>query len=475
MIPSGQDAGQRRCDGSDWEVTTDRHPTSSKHQLQNTECAPSLHLENLPAELRVLILSKAPDLPTLRALVRASPVLHAQYRNDRNNILRACLSREMDGVLIDAYATTMSRVCELGPRTDQTITNYLSGYQTWLSSSCPFPDIKSIDPGRLRWIAAYHISIARPLARLYSKWAQANLKKAVVLSTGQHRAAVGDINDSAEKETENATYLSDHDVKLSRSEEIRVFRALYRYETYHHLFGQNQRQRRGAFRDSEINSLFFCLFDPWEVEAIGCIYTFIRFRYEDIFNQVKPDLHPTNERFRQGNGVFNPAGSHDLDWEHDDYMHGTISRGLKLTARLLVIDDHEKLVAKMQRCLTHFRELDDTMSEALGIMAQSERRDTSTNARDEAEQRRDSIHFGGDVVPPDGPPFAWVVLWGGKYSNIYGEYVPESVSQWGYVMWDERRWADMGADENLVAGQWKTSPHLVDEIENDYNWRPVGP
>lgn len=312
MMPSGQDAG------SDWEDTTDGHPTSSKHHLEDTKRAPSPHIENLPAELRVLILSKAPDLPTLRALVRASPVLHAQYRNDRNSILRACLSRELDGLLIDAYATVMSRVCELGtPRTDETITDYLDSYQTWLSSSGPFPNIKLIDPGRLRWIAAYHISIARPLARLYSKWALANLKKAIVSSAGQQGVAATENNESAEEEIANVASSSGQDVELSRSEEIRVFRALYRYETFHHLFGQNKGQRHGAFRHPDINELFFCLFDPWEAEAIGCIYTFVRHRYEDIFNQVKPDLHPTNEKFRQKNGVFNPTGSHDLEWEHD--------------------------------------------------------------------------------------------------------------------------------------------------------------
>ncbi|TGJ80527.1 hypothetical protein E0Z10_g8232 [Xylaria hypoxylon] len=461
MTPTSQDAGRVQCDSSDWEEATNEHPASSKHRLEGTENPSSSRVESLPAELRVLLLSSMPDLPTLRSLVRASPVLHAQYRHDRNSILRACLGRELDGFLIDAYATAMSRARELGPRTDKTITDYLNIYQTWLVSSTSFPNIKSIDPGRIRWMVAYHISVARPLARLYSNWALANLKRAVLSSTGQQGAAAPD----------------DHDIQLSRSEEIRVFRALYRYETYHHLFGQNQGQRQGGFRHHEIHDLFFCLFDPWEAEAVGCFHVFVRHKYEDIFNRVKADLHPRNARFRLENGVYNPDGSHDLEIEHDDYMDGTVARGLKMTARLLAIDDHEKLVSKMQRCLTHSRELDAPMRQALGSVAQNDRREMSTNfpnARDKAEQRRDPIHFVGDAVPPDGPPFAWVVLWGGKYSNIYGEYVPQSVRLWGYVMWDERRWIDMGADENLVARQWETSPDLVEEIETDYNWRPVG-
>ncbi|KAI0548220.1 hypothetical protein F4679DRAFT_596958 [Xylaria curta] len=460
------------CDGSDWDDATDE---SSKHRLKDIESPSSSRLENLPVELGLLLLSSMPDLPTLRALVHASPILHAQYRYNRNSILRACLSRELDGFFIDAYATAMSRVRDLGPRTDETIADYLDTYQTWLSSSAPFPNMKSISPGRIRWMVAYHISVARPLARFYSNWALANLKKAVLASTSRQGIVEAGINEVAKKEVEeDAAAQDDHDTELSRSEEIRLFRALYRYETYYHLFGRNQGQRQGGFRHHEIHDLFFCLFDPWEAEAVGCIETFVRSKYEDIFNQVKADLHPRNARFRQENGVYNPEGSHDLEMEHNDYMDGTISRGLKMTARLLVIDDHEKLVSKMQRCLTHSQELDAPMRRALGSVAQSDRREMSTkfpNARDEAEQRRDPIHFTGDAVPPDKPPFAWVTLWGGKYSNIYGEYVPLSLRQWGYVMWDERRWIDLGADTNVIVSQW--NPDLIEEIENDYDWRPV--
>jgi hypothetical protein len=156
-------------------------------------------------------------------------------------------------------------------------------------------------------------------------------------------------------------------------------------------------------------------------------------------------------------------------------MDGTISRGLKMIVRLLAIDDHEKLVKKMERCLTHDQSLDASMERALGWIAQNDRREMSTNfpdARDAAEQRRDSMEFVGDAVPPDDPPLAWVLLWGGKYANIYGGYVPESIKRWGYVMWDASRWTDMGAKE-LVAMQWESAPGLVEQIQFDYSWSPV--
>jgi hypothetical protein len=107
------------------------------------------------------------------------------------------------------------------------------------------------------------------------------------------------------------------DIRLSRSEEMRIFRALYRYETYYHLFSRNCGERRGGFRHHEINELFFCLFDPWEAEAVGCVELFVRLRYEDIFNKAKSDLHPENPRFRLENGIYSPEGSFDLDKEYD--------------------------------------------------------------------------------------------------------------------------------------------------------------
>lgn len=81
---------------------SDGHSASSNGFLGT----PTSHsrLENLPSELRSKILSDMPDLPTLRSLVHASPIMHAQYRHDRNTILRACLGRELDGFLVDAYA-----------------------------------------------------------------------------------------------------------------------------------------------------------------------------------------------------------------------------------------------------------------------------------------------------------------------------------------------------------------------------------
>jgi hypothetical protein len=155
-------------------------------------------------------------------------------------------------------------------------------------------------------------------------------------------------------------------------------------------------------------------------------------------------------------------------------MDGTTSRGLEMLARLLVVNDHEILVDKVSRCITSHHEVDAPLRKVFWDVTQSGRRQMSTavNARDDAQQRRDPMEFRGDVVPPDGPPLAWVLLWSGIYANVYGECTPRSLRDWGYVMWDERRWIEFEA-KDLVLRQWETEPDAVDHIERHYGWRPV--
>ncbi|RYO76292.1 hypothetical protein DL766_008929 [Monosporascus sp. MC13-8B] len=377
------DAGAGESDGSCSEDAADEHSASNKRRVE-TE-----------------------DLLTLQSPIHASPILHGQYRCDRNSVLRECLDRELDGFLIDAHASLVSQVRELGPRG---LTRRSPAFST---------------PTVVRSQTCVHVQ---------TEWALANLGKAIPSSAAQEGAA------------ETPVVHGDCDIRPSRGEEIRFLRALYRCESYYPLFGRNRDERRGGLRQHRLNESFFCLFGAWEAGAVGWIEFFVRQRHEEIFNDVK------------------------------DYMDGTFSRGLKMAAGLLATDDYEKLASEMQRCLTHDQCLDGPTRKALESVAQNDRREMSPNfpdARDEAEQRRDPLEFVGDAVSPDGPPLAWAPLWGAKYTNIYGEYVPESLRRLGYVMWDERRWTDIGA-KGLVASQWETALELVEEIEDGYNWGPVG-
>ncbi|KAK3904465.1 hypothetical protein C8A05DRAFT_31742 [Staphylotrichum tortipilum] len=79
-------------------------PTQDDPAAGDQAPTPSLSflLEGLPAELRDQILLSVPDLATLCALVHVSPVMHAQYMANRDNLLRACVDRELDGLYVHA-------------------------------------------------------------------------------------------------------------------------------------------------------------------------------------------------------------------------------------------------------------------------------------------------------------------------------------------------------------------------------------
>lgn len=52
------------------------------------------------------------------------------------------------------------------------------------------------------------------------------------------------------------------------------------------------------------------------------------------------------------------------------------------------------------------------------------------------------------------PPLAWVAFWDGRYSNLFGRYVPPALRRWGYVMWDAKRLEASGAME-FVESEWQ--------------------
>lgn len=436
-------------------------------------------LENLPAELRDQILLSAPDLRTLQTLVRASPVMHAQYRSHRDAIIRTCAARDMDGFLVDAYACVMSRVHAMGsPQTREKIIAHLEAYRGWMSDSRI--DAAAIQPSYVRWLSAFHLKVVKPLAHQYSAWALQNLFRVTSKAPAQNQETVG------------APTVQQQDVALSRSEEIRIFRALYRYETYYHLFGRrNWEQEEEILRLREINSHFFGLFHPWEAEAIGCIDVFVRQRYDQIFDEVQDDLHAANPSInfrddtqaytgspfayteREGERSHSLVGANFTHANPTDFMDGTVSRGLRATVDLFQINDRGTLLAKLRKWLRRSHLLDDPIRRTLLATVQAQRRNTALEARDEAEQRKEVMEFAGDAVPANGPPLGWVLLWNGIYVNIYGEHVPSTIQKWGYVMWDERRWNDSRA-KALVLKQWVAEPERAKDIEMFYGWKPSG-
>lgn len=127
------------------------------------------------------------------------------------------------------------------------------------------------------------------------------------------------------------------------------------------------------------------------------------------------------------------------------------------------IETHNALVDLMIHSLTPISHA--FFEEALSARAQRDRRrSTHPDDRDRAEEGRDALMFTGDDSAR--PPLAWVLLWNGKYSNLYGEYMPKKLRRQGYVMWDEQRLADKGLKEYFIR-LWAESPEL-ERVQADW-------
>lgn len=198
MAPNTAGGTAKNEEGNGFKAELETDEVVSTHRLR-MQYSSSL-LEKLPAELRDQILSHMPYLPSLRAVVHASPVMHAHYLVNRSSLLCACLDRELDGLITNAYARSMSRVRAIGsPRTDRAITRFLDKYKGWLTDSTQRPrSTRALPHGYARWLASYHQSVIRALARQYRAWALTDLRRGVA-PPGQE------------------------DTGLSRNEEIRIF------------------------------------------------------------------------------------------------------------------------------------------------------------------------------------------------------------------------------------------------------------
>ena len=323
-------------------------------------------------------------------------------------------------------------------RSREKVTLFLKSYQDRLSIQNPIVDEHLTVP-EICDMVKFYLSVVKPLARHYTSWALDNL---------------------ARKTNEPWRH-----TPLSDTEETRLMRALYRFQLCCNVFGisshPSYEQPRLGFDSVDILTIFIGIYEPWEVEEIGCIYTFAEATYSQIFEDIRWDVNEENPKF-DGQRPPTPEGAFDLGnaWVRDSILKGTISRGLELLHFVcFTIENHEQLVSTMQEQMSlpigNF--LGD---ETLGKSAQFAGRHDHPSDRDLKQERRDPLPWNGDEIRDrEGlhPPLGWTLIWRGTCSNIYGVYVPGDLCRWGYVIWDAARLEDTDTREILLQtfdAQW---------------------
>lgn len=137
-------------------------------------------------------------------------------------------------------------------------------------------------------------------------------------------------------------------------------------------------------------------------------------------------------------------------------MEGTVLHGGLGLLQTILLDtkpenDRERLVALMRDSIASSHTPLTEFEGAFGLTAQSHRRQEAPSTGDALTARRAPLPFLGDGL--DGPPLAWTVIWDGTYSNLFGEYMPDEMRRWAYVLWDERRLEQHGG-RDVLERQW---------------------
>ncbi|KAL2198834.1 hypothetical protein P885DRAFT_67974 [Corynascus similis CBS 632.67] len=389
-------------------------------------------LENLPAEICYAILD-ALDYKSLRALVHASPTFHQHYRMDRKFLLRGCLQRTLGAAAVDACAAYRSSPeFFTDERTRESVAEFLRAYWERRSLTTYSISDEALTEDEAAAIAAFHFTIIEPLSERFT------VKTLGILAD----------------ETGGPPYHK----PLSSTEEVRVIRAMYRFQLCCNLFHERRHQFMQPLDLGSIDviKLYFCLFEPWEVEEVVCIYAFARDEFDRIFRDIHWDVRQENPRFADQVRPPTPNGAFNSDnaWERSNWLGGTVMCGFELLHTILFkMKDRNHLVTTMQKSISSGGELFDG---ALSEGTQWARHDEQLSERDLKQQARDPLPFVGDLEPDSHrscPPLAWTLVWKGTYSNLYGDYLEDEMRRWGYVMWDAARLEEEGG-KALLLRQW---------------------
>lgn len=243
-------------------------------------------LESLPAEVRRHILSVM-DLPRLKALVRASPTYHQQYRLDRRYLLNAALQVALGSVSLDAYIT--QKAMALPEAAHESLSGLLDTWEERLPHSSSF-QLGTIPDDEVVNMVSFYLQTAAPVAKYYVKQALKNLDE-----------QVGDVSHRLPSQPEP-----------SNIEWQRCLQAAYRFQLLCCAV-KSTRLIRGRLDVLEgLAERLFYTPEPWEGEGLLSLYQFAEAVYEDIFDDIAADLHPDNPRFDNQDRPPTPDGAFEL-------------------------------------------------------------------------------------------------------------------------------------------------------------------
>lgn len=244
-------------------------------------------LESLPAEVRRHILSVM-DLPRLKALIRASPTYHQQYRLDRRHLLSAALQVALGSVYLDAYITQKAMASQ--EATHESLSGLLDTWEEQLPHSSSF-QLGAIAEDEVVNMVSFYLQTAAPVATYYLEKALKNMAE-----------RVGEVSQRLPSQPEP-----------SNIEWQRCLRAAYRFQLLCCAV-KSARLIRDLYDDTleRLAERLFYTPEPWEGEELLSFYQFAEVVYGDIFDDIAAEVHPDNARFDDQDRPPTPEGAFEL-------------------------------------------------------------------------------------------------------------------------------------------------------------------
>lgn len=251
-------------------------------------------IENLPVEIQRQIIFCIPSLASLGAIIRASPVFYSLFQSEPRNFIANCLKLGLGDAFLDASTAQAAMQDEFQRqrrdamkmrREPSVVWPFLESYRKKVEELPCNAWIHSISlPGAVQ-MATFHTSTVGPLVEQYASWALGNIGT------------------------------SDNLTPLSTTERMRIQRALYRFQIVCDVFGNRLKDDNlSTNRPRHLGCLrFLTSYEPWEIEEILCINTFVQEQYEHRLSEVSDDLNPNNDRLSSHSPLGGPEDAFDLD------------------------------------------------------------------------------------------------------------------------------------------------------------------
>lgn len=237
---------------------------------------PAKCIEGLPVEIQRQIMLCIPSLASLGAITRASPVFYSLFQSEPKNFIANCLILGLGDAFLDAStaqaamqddfqrqrADAMRDHRELG-----VVWPFLESYRKRVAELPCNAWIHSISLPEAVQMARFHTSTVEPLVEQYASWALGNIGTPVAPAA------------------------------LSRTETMRIQRAMYRFQIVCNVFGNRiKHDSLSSHRAQSLGCLrFLSGYEPWEIEEILCINAFFQEQYEGKLAETSYDLIPRRD------------------------------------------------------------------------------------------------------------------------------------------------------------------------------------